>query len=72
MTSDCGLQGSEISSSECASCFGVYEDNVDKSGAVNCEWIQCMNEECALWMHTNCLETSDGEYICAVCQNTFK
>ena len=70
-TADQGLQRREISSSECAACFGLYEDDVDEDGTVTCDWIQCTNEQCSLWMHTNCLDKSDGEYVCAVCQNIF-
>jgi len=70
-TCDEGLQRREISSSECAACFGLYEDDVDDDGSVTCDWIQCTNQQCSLWMHTNCLDKSDGEYVCAVCQNIF-
>ena len=67
-TNDKGRQGCEISSSECAVCFELYEDDVNDDGDVTCDWIQCTNEQCSLWMHTTCL---DGKYICAVCQNMF-
>ena len=70
-TDDQGLQGREISSSECAACFGLYEDDVNDDGDVTCDWFQCTNEQCSLWMHTTCLDKSDGEYICAVWQNMF-
>ena len=71
-TNERGLQTFEISSSECASCFGLYEDDINENGDITSEWIQCTNEECALWMHTHCLDASDGMFVCAVCQNTFK
>ena len=70
-TDDQVLQGCEISSSECAACFGLYEDDVNDDGDVTCDWIQCTNEQCSLWMHTTCLDKSDGEYLCAVCQIMF-
>ena len=67
-----GLQEAEISSSECAACFGLYEDDfVD--GQLMQEWIQCTDPDCGKWMHINCLNTdSNGEmYICSVCKTTF-
>ena len=69
-----GLQGEILS--ECVACFGLYEDDVDYDGTVSCDWIQCTNEQCtneqcSLWMHTNYLDKSDGEYMCAVHWNIF-
>ena len=42
-TDDQGLQGHEISSSECAAYFGLYEDDVNDEDDVTCDWIQCTN-----------------------------
>ena len=67
-----GLQEVEISSSECATCFGLYEDDFIDGQLVR-EWIQCTYPDCGKWMHINCLDTdSKGEiYICSVCKNSF-
>ena len=66
-----GLQQGEISSNECAICFGAYEDDLI-DGELSQEWIQCTNESCEKWMHVECLSTNDdGLYVCQVCNNTF-
>ena len=40
-------QGREASSNKCASCFGLYEDDVNpETGNVMCDWIQCTSENC--------------------------
>ena len=67
-----GLQEAEISSDECATCFGLYEDDLIDGQLVQ-EWIQCTDPDCGKWMHINCLDTdSKGEmYICSVCKNIF-
>ena len=45
-----GLQHREISESECAVCFGHWEeDDAD-------EWLMCTNDQCGVWSHTKCLE----------------
>ena len=60
-----GLQHREISESECAACFGHWEeDDAD-------EWLMCTNEMCGVWSHTNCLEKSDDAYVCVLCQTCF-
>ena len=62
----------EISVNECAVCFGTYEDDIDDiTGHVTTEWIQCTNEKCAVWCHADCLDTSDGDYVCTICQAIF-
>ena len=67
-----GLQTNEISVNECAVCFGTYEDDIDDiTGHVTTEWIQCTNEMCAVWCHADCLDTSDGDYVCTICQAIF-
>ena len=45
-----GLQEAEISSSECATCFGLYEDDFIDGQLVQ-EWIQCTDPDCGKWMH---------------------
>ena len=67
-----GLQKAEISSNECAACFGLYEDDFIDGQLVQ-EWIQCTDLDCGKWMHINCLDTdSKGDmYICSVCKNIF-
>ena len=67
-----GVQSREISLNECAVCFGTYEDDIDDiTGHVTTEWIQCTNELCAVWSHADCLDTSDGDYVCNICQAIF-
>ena len=66
---DGGLQGCEVSSNECASYFGLYDEDIDPEiGDVTCDWIQCTNEDCCVWMHTKCLDKCDGDYVCCVCE----
>ena len=69
-----GLQSHEISSNECAVCFGVYEDDLDSdTGEPTCEWLQCTAEDCGVWGHSDCLDRSDRScYVCPVCQTVFK
>ena len=63
---DGGLQRHEVSSNECASCFGLYDEDIDpETGDVTCDWIQCTNEDCCVWMHTQ-VWTSVMETMCAV------
>ena len=60
-----GLQHHEILESECAVCFGHWEeDDAD-------EWLICTNEKCGVWSHTDCLEKSDDAYVCVLCQPCF-
>ena len=33
---------------------------------VTTEWIQFTNEMCAVWCHVDCLDTSDGDYVCTI------
>ena len=49
---DEGLQHHEISPSEYAACFGLWEDDTD-------EWFKCTNNECGVWCHADCLEQSE-------------
>jgi len=70
--SDNGLQGREVSSNECARCFGLYDEDVDPdTGDVTCDWIQCTSDNCGVWMHTECLAKCDGDYVCCVCETLF-
>ena len=49
-----GIQSHEISSNECAVCFGTHEDDIDESEEPIC-WAQCTSPECSKWMHEhNC------------------
>ena len=69
---DGGLQGREISSNECASCFGLYDQDIHpETGDVTCDWIQCTNKDCCVWMHTECLDKCNGDYMCCVCETLF-
>ena len=70
--SDIGLQGREVSSNECAACFGLYEEDVDPdSGDITREWIQCTDEDCGVWMHTECLDKCDDDFVCCICGAIF-
>lgn len=60
---DTGIQHREVSTNECAVCFGLYEDDPEPT-----EWIKCMNEDCQVWSHADCLEMSDNAYVCVVCE----
>ena len=57
----------------CCVCLGQYKDDIDESGCVliNHDWIQCPDSDCGVWSHVQCLEESDGGYICSLCQNVF-
>ena len=62
--SDGGLQGREVSSNECDYCFGLYDKDIDpETGDVTCDWIQCTNKDCCVWIHTECLDKCDGYYV---------
>ena len=52
-----GLQQCEISETECAACFGQWEDNEAE------EWLKCTNDKCGVWSHAECLEKSDNAYV---------
>jgi len=39
-----GVQNREISSNECAICFGLYQDDLSTTGKLMREWIECTNE----------------------------
>ena len=71
-TTDRGLQHHEFSMNECAVCCGLYEEDIDEeTGEVTSDWIQCTNVDCAVWSHVDCLELSDGDYVCIVCHTLF-
>ena len=60
---DTGIQHREVSTNECAVCFGLYEDDPDPA-----EWIQCTNEDCKVWSHAECLEVCENAYVCVICE----
>ena len=58
-----------VSSNECIVCLGDYSDDIDsETGKLLKEWIQCTNENCVVWMHVECADTSDENYVCCVCE----
>ena len=70
--SDMGLQRREVSSNECAVCFGLYDEDVNsETGDLMSDWIQCTNNDCAVWVHTECLDKCDGDYVCRICETLF-
>ena len=58
-----GVQHHEVSQNECATCFGLFEDDTDPV-----EWIECTNKDCGVWTHADCLEQCDNAYVCVACQ----
>ena len=54
------------SSDLCAVCFGAYNDDIDDSGDITADWIQCADAQCAVWSHVNCLEREVGGFVCAI------
>ena len=58
-----GLQHREISESECAACFGQWEDDEAE------EWLKCTNDKCGVWSHAECLEKCDNAYVYVLCQH---
>ena len=47
-----GVQNNEISSSECAICFGTYDEDMS-DGILTQAWIECPLQDCAKW----CMKT---------------
>ena len=60
-----GLQHREISESECAVCFGQWEEDDTE------EWLMCTNDKCGVWSHTDFLEKCDDAYVCVLYQTCF-
>ena len=66
-----GIQSHEISSNECAVCFGLYQDDLSSTGKLLTEWVQCTNKSCMKWMHIQCIHLSEELYSCGVCGTQF-
>ena len=66
-----GVQNREISSNECAICFGLYQDDLSTTGKLMREWVECTNERCKKWMHSQCLQEDNDLYVCGVCNCRF-
>ena len=66
-----GVQDKEISSNECAVCFGLYQDDLSSAGKLMREWVECTNERCKKWMHSQCLQVNNDLYICGICKYKF-
>lgn len=65
---DTGPQRREVSLNKCAVCFGLYDEDIDSETAdLMSDWIQCTNDGCGVWVHTECLDKCDGDYVCCVC-----
>ncbi len=56
----------------CAVCSGTYFDDIDESGQVTADWIQCGDSACAVWSHVNCLEIHATGFVCAICITVFQ
>ena len=66
------LQRREVSSNECAACFGLYDEDVDPdSGDIIQDWIQCTDEGWGVWTHTECLDKCDDDFVCGICGAIF-
>ena len=37
-----------------------------------CEWIQCTDDDCNVWMHTDCLEKNNDDFVVYVEQYLVK
>jgi len=60
------VQNREISSNECAICFGLYQNDLSTTGKLMREWVECTNERCKKWMHRQCLQEDNDLYVCGV------
>ena len=61
-----------VFSNECIVCLGDYSDDIDsETGKLLKEWIRCTKENFAVWMHVECADTSDENYVCCVCECIF-
>ena len=66
-----GVQNNEISSSECAICFGTYDEDMS-DGILTQAWIECPLQDCAKWMHEDCVEKDEFQcMICPLCNTMF-
>ena len=70
-STESGVQSNEISSNECALCFGLYEEDLSMTGKLEREWVQCTNATCGKWMHAECLNIEDGMFVCGLCSMLF-
>ena len=60
----------EISTSECAACFGLYEEDLSPEGELTEDRVECTN--CEKWMHSRCVQLDDQELMaCCVCSTLF-
>ena len=66
-----GVQDKEISSNECAVCFGLYQDDLSSAGKLMREWVECTNERCKKWMHSQCLQVNNDLYLRGICKYKF-
>ena len=66
-----GVQNNGILNDECVVCFGLYQDDLSSTGKLLREWVECTNETCKKWMHSQCLELNEGLFVCKVCGITF-
>ena len=67
-----GIHCREISSNECAVCFGAYDDDLADGKPLR-DWIQCTYPDCSKWMHEECLEKDSNHcMICPLCHTLFK
>ena len=55
-----------MSDDVCVVCTGAYVDDVDESGDVTADWIQCADAACGVWSHVDCLEKHAAGHVCAI------
>ena len=66
-----GIQNNEISNNEYAVCFGLYQDDLSSAGKLMTEWVECTNNSCKKWMHSQCLKVDNELYMCEICGCSF-
>ena len=64
------VQLEDISSHQCAVCFGSYDDDLVDGDLIQ-SWIQCTHLSCSKWMHVDCLDAGEGGMICPLCDTLF-
>ena len=64
------IQLEDISSHQCAVCFGSYDDDLVDGDLIQ-SWIQCTHLSCSKWMHVDCVDAGEGGMICPLCDTLF-
>ena len=68
---DTGIQTDEISNSECAACFGLYDEDLLFTGELVQDWVECT--QCKRWMHSQSVQLDGQDLLaCCVCGSVFQ